>query len=671
MSLKQELQVWADALEAFDKQDFDAALSLFEQIADTSRIFFNLGLIHATLGRHEEAVAFFDQAVTLDPFLAVAFFQMGVSQFLLGRYVEARKDFDEAFLYLRGNDMIEYEQLGLKFKLYSCEILFNRGLSSIYLDRAEDGFRDLAVAQREKRSQVHGVIDEALADRGQGYTVFSVPVGVLFRPPETKLKNLETKDYLGRAKVVAASDANDLFVGFSGTRKLEASVAGARSDSGSSGLNPSPQPLSRSQTSAGRLEQSGDGVASPLRSRAGLAALGGLRRSKTADAAISSSLPFTDRSLTASPQSLPTRLQLPTPPSSDDQTMPEPRNGLLAPPAPQRPLVRSSSARKTYGLASSRDFIDDYYGSPDEGIDSSVVLPVPTAPTLPLNPSQRWPQPAPTPGPPLPPPKSGEYDRVATWAQQNALPSNPRNPQANGSASLSRADSAASSASSHGGGRIAFAPSTRLGPLNSISGNERLRQNLAPSPAPGRMTSLRRQVSQRDVQQQQQFHGPSPREYDSGLEGVGYGMLNLGVGDGGGREEAGYEVLVGANSGAALNGAAGVGATMLQRSASQLSFGMSAGGSAREEMVKVRIKLRYNGDARGMSITPDMTLAVFAERVRTKFSSKTDLPMKYKDSDDALISILDEDDWESAMDQAREAADGRPEGKLEILLGAA
>lgn len=42
--------------------------------------------------------------------------------------------------------------------------------------------------------------------RKQGYTVFSIPVGVLYRPNAAKVKNLKTKDYLGKARVVLASD---------------------------------------------------------------------------------------------------------------------------------------------------------------------------------------------------------------------------------------------------------------------------------------------------------------------------------------------------------------------------------------------------------------------------------------------------------------------------------
>lgn len=122
MSLKQELQVWSNALQAFDAQDYGTALARFEvrrprsfphldlplgsrlnrcslapqDIADTSKILFNIALIHATVGQHDQAVAAFDRAIALDSYFAVAYFQSGVSQFLLGRYEAARRDFDDA-----------------------------------------------------------------------------------------------------------------------------------------------------------------------------------------------------------------------------------------------------------------------------------------------------------------------------------------------------------------------------------------------------------------------------------------------------------------------------------------------------------------------------------------------------------------------------------------------
>jgi hypothetical protein len=67
-----------------------------------------------------------------------------------------------------------YEQLGLKFRLFSAEVLYNKGLSLIYMGNVQDGLQDLQEASNDKAIDDHKVIDEAIRDRGEGYMVFSV-----------------------------------------------------------------------------------------------------------------------------------------------------------------------------------------------------------------------------------------------------------------------------------------------------------------------------------------------------------------------------------------------------------------------------------------------------------------------------------------------------------------
>lgn len=103
----------------------------------------------------------------MDQYLAVAYFQQGVSNFLLGDFEEALANFNDTLLYLRGNTMIDYAQLGLLFKLYSCEVLFNRGLCYIYLQQKDAGMQDLSYAVKEKVVEDHNVIDEAIREEAQ------------------------------------------------------------------------------------------------------------------------------------------------------------------------------------------------------------------------------------------------------------------------------------------------------------------------------------------------------------------------------------------------------------------------------------------------------------------------------------------------------------------------
>lgn len=57
-------------------------------------------------------------------------------------------------------------------------LFFNKrkllGLSLVYLGQVQEGMAELADATRQQVTEEHSVIDEAIRDRGQGYTVFSI-----------------------------------------------------------------------------------------------------------------------------------------------------------------------------------------------------------------------------------------------------------------------------------------------------------------------------------------------------------------------------------------------------------------------------------------------------------------------------------------------------------------
>ena len=113
---------------------------------------------------------------------------------MIDRYDLAFEDFDGALGHLRGNQAINYEQIGLKFILFSAEVLFNkcvstmhfhtyhrayvvvliRGLALMRMGRFQEGMELLYAAQLEKSTPEHDVIDDAIAESGEGYTVFSI-----------------------------------------------------------------------------------------------------------------------------------------------------------------------------------------------------------------------------------------------------------------------------------------------------------------------------------------------------------------------------------------------------------------------------------------------------------------------------------------------------------------
>ncbi|KAJ7690705.1 hypothetical protein B0H17DRAFT_1064533 [Mycena rosella] len=551
MSLKAELETWAAALKAYDEEDFEKALDLFARIADSSKILTNMGLIYATLGEHEAAVERFIEATGLDSYLAVAYFQCGVSNFLLARYELAFKDFEEALLYLRGNQAINYEQLGLKFRLFSAEVLFNQGLSLIYLGRMEEGLADMEEAKRVKATDEHNVIDDAIQDRGEGYTVFSIPVGVLYRPSEKKLNNAKTKDYMGKAKLIAASDARDTTTGFSGIDRLQNGItpsgifidgdaALARSNTRAPASAPARDAdeggLARSKTTlnvpsnARELISGGggggddDGGAGPKRSASASASMGGPTRSNTV---------------------------LNTARASPNAGMGGPVRGLSvrrggSPPGGNSPTEAPAPPVKQSRLT---EIYDDY-------LDSYTDDPPPPMPNAPP-------------------------DRVAAWARSNASPGAGPNNQGNQGSQ----------------GAFVARSGTRSAPTS----------NYAPSSYGG--GSVRRRVTRRNT----------ARRTVSAYE----------------EEEEGYA------SGEDYDG----------------PF----------ELIKIRVKLHYDDDVRGMALTPETPFDEFMDKVTAKFGKDINgLTLKFKDEDGGRVSLRDESDYELAIETARESSKGKPEGKLEI-----
>ncbi|KAL1921912.1 uncharacterized protein VTP21DRAFT_10554 [Calcarisporiella thermophila] len=221
MALKYELETWQEAVDAFDSEDYEKSIEMFKDIAESSKIYFNIGMVFANVSQQQEAILWFDKAVELDRYLAIAYFQRGVSNFLLGNMAEAEGDFNTTLQNLRGNQVIDYTQIGLQHKLFSCEVLFNRGLAKLYLGNLDSGMEDLKYAQMNKQAESHDVIDEAISVQGEGFTVFSIPPGVLYRPPESKVKNAKKVDYLGNARVIASLEDGDTFTGFKAAKMID------------------------------------------------------------------------------------------------------------------------------------------------------------------------------------------------------------------------------------------------------------------------------------------------------------------------------------------------------------------------------------------------------------------------------------------------------------------
>jgi len=562
MSLKAELETWAAALKAYDAEDFDKSLELFFEIADSSKILTNIGLIYATVGEHNAAVEHFKKAVTLDQYLAIAYFQCGVSNFLLENYDESHKNFEEALLYLRGNKFINYEQLGLKFRLFSAEVLFNKGLSLVYMKRLAEGLVDMEEARREKITDDHNVIDDAIQERAEGYTVFSIPVGVIYRPSEKKLKNSVTRDYMGKAKLVASSDPNDEETSFSGAARLKL------------GISPTglflPDPLDTNFSTNLIRSATVPPVTSPHRHLFDKPKSAGVERSKT------SYIPGTK-------------------------------------------LIEHSDMPKSAGVERSKtsyipgmNLTGRFSLSKSAGVERSKMSYIPGTNTQDSGPEKF-----------ISPMDAGVRRNNTQIIPARASPN----------------------ATIGGQGQVRSLNIRKLGAtaLPQVSPQDGIlelydeyldsynRRNSPPSDRIGTWRlNLSRSNSRNVPSAQSSYSGRSMR--NNSKRGNPHAFIRARSNE---EEEEGY-------------------------GSGEYDDGLI-------ELSLIRVKLHYQDDIRGMTLTPDTPFADFMDKILAKFYKEANgLYLRFKDEDGGRVSLRDESDYELAIETARESARGKAEGKLEI-----
>ncbi|XP_010145209.1 PREDICTED: NADPH oxidase activator 1, partial [Eurypyga helias] len=158
----------------------------------------------------------FDKTVEKDNSLAVGFFQRGFVHLQLEMYEEALSDYHMAFSHLRKNPFIDYKQLGLRHILYAWEVLYSTAAAQCRLQQWQEArvTLDKAVVWRpEGRTAILALALERVQDR-----VFlepmHVPLGEFFRPRKKEVEQLDSKDFLGKPKVISSIIPNDEYIGF-------------------------------------------------------------------------------------------------------------------------------------------------------------------------------------------------------------------------------------------------------------------------------------------------------------------------------------------------------------------------------------------------------------------------------------------------------------------------
>lgn len=218
MALVEMMWLWSEGVAAADKGDWKGALKSFTTITEPrAKICFNIGCCHIVMGDLQEAEKAFKSTIEKDKHLAVGYFQRGSVFYKEGKYQEALQDFARCFTELRGNQLIDYKILGLTFKLYSCEILYNVALAHAKVGNWAKAEENLILALSQKVEPRHGTkIEKAMQEilKQKDFPLTEMPKGRLFQPNEKLVEQLEKKDYLGKATVVASVVDKDNFSGF-------------------------------------------------------------------------------------------------------------------------------------------------------------------------------------------------------------------------------------------------------------------------------------------------------------------------------------------------------------------------------------------------------------------------------------------------------------------------
>lgn len=211
------LRLWDASVQRADARDWEGALSKLEEITDpTARTLFNMASVHLALGRPDLALNALDLALVKDEHLAVGFFQRSTVMMLLDRLEEALSDCIWAQKHMRENPVIDYKQLGLRFKLYSWQVLYNAAAVYTRIGNWDQAQEVLETVSREKTGG-RGPNLELAMDNVMNKEVLApllIPEGVLFRPNKREVDQLKERDFLGKAKVISSMIPNDDFGGF-------------------------------------------------------------------------------------------------------------------------------------------------------------------------------------------------------------------------------------------------------------------------------------------------------------------------------------------------------------------------------------------------------------------------------------------------------------------------
>ncbi|XP_061183967.1 uncharacterized protein LOC133192115 [Saccostrea echinata] len=151
MALKDTIILWNDGINSYLEEEFEEAISKFQQIENpNARILYNIAFTHLQLNRLEDAVKNFKETVQKDQHLAIAHFCKGLVEAKLHRYREAIADFDNAVEKLRSASFIDYNQLGMAYKLTLSEIWIAKATTMKMMGRGQEAEEFLVAVTKQE-----------------------------------------------------------------------------------------------------------------------------------------------------------------------------------------------------------------------------------------------------------------------------------------------------------------------------------------------------------------------------------------------------------------------------------------------------------------------------------------------------------------------------------------
>ncbi|XP_032241621.2 neutrophil cytosol factor 2 isoform X2 [Nematostella vectensis] len=154
----------------------------------------------------------FKESLEKDQMLVVAHFMLGCAHLRQSKDKDALKSFEDAYFFLRGNRLIDYKQLGLKYKLCGCEILCNKAICHARLGNDQQARKDFQRAVETKVDSRPSVIDNIIQcwQNRSPMEPIQLPSHAVFQPSSSKLRAIREKktNYIGESVVVASGPAD-------------------------------------------------------------------------------------------------------------------------------------------------------------------------------------------------------------------------------------------------------------------------------------------------------------------------------------------------------------------------------------------------------------------------------------------------------------------------------